>query len=162
MATNKSKTTTKTTTKTATPKTATTPTQAARTVGGGEIPTTMLDGWMRQRRLQWGNEEWQGLLQDLRTQGMNGLADTDEGRQMVGRYLEDARRRELQNTMQALKPIRADLDTWVDHRQGWNHDEWMGLLDGLRRNGYAKEVEDQQTRMAIGLYIEETRARRNR
>ena len=49
--------------------------------------------------------------------------------------------------------MRKQLRSFVeDHPDGWNHDDWMGLLAELEATG--SDVSDPQT---IGLYLERTR-----
>jgi hypothetical protein len=61
-----------------------------------------------------------------------------------------------------LKPVQAQLDRWVKVRQCWNHDDWMGLLEDLRRQGHGSCVDCQETQMAIGWYLEEARRQQGR
>ncbi len=44
--------------------------------------------------------------------------------------------------------------TWVEERQGrWNHDDWLNLLDELKRSSFWPMSVD-----AVGLALEETKA----
>lgn len=49
----------------------------------------------------------------------------------------------------------SEPETWVrEHVNGWNHDDWLALLAGLRESAYWPMEED-----AVGLHLEGLRDR---
>ncbi|EKD51071.1 MAG: hypothetical protein ACD_62C00351G0004 [uncultured bacterium] len=52
---------------------------------------------------------------------------------------------------------RKELNAWLKGRECWDHDEWLDLLDDLRRQGFTKWTESQDGQNEIGSYLEESR-----
>ncbi len=85
--------------------------------------------WVEARRGQWGHDDWLALLDHLRRSGY-GPVDAE----IVGRFLEESKRQYL-NLRRWERSGQAR--TWVDAHQGqWTHDDWLALLDSLRRSEF--------------------------
>lgn len=54
-------------------------------------------------------------------------------------------------------PVKKELNSWLATRSGWNHEEWLGLLDNLRRRGYDNLVNNPTGQATIGSYLENNR-----
>src|SRR5437879_4358092 len=81
--------------------------------------------WVEAHRGVWGDAEWQGLVEDLRRQGLAGL-----DLEAVGRMLERAKA-EYWN----LRRWQDSGEAWrwvVTHHGEWGHHDWMTLLAGLQ------------------------------
>jgi hypothetical protein len=53
---------------------------------------------------------------------------------------------------------KRELNMWVKTRSAWNHNEWLGLLDNLRGQGFIEWTDSPGGQNEIGLYIENKRA----
>ncbi|MFT5126570.1 MAG: hypothetical protein ACI8W8_000165 [Rhodothermales bacterium] len=53
---------------------------------------------------------------------------------------------------------KSELNGWVKTRSTWNHDEWLGLLDDLRGQGFDEWTDSSDGQEEIGVYIETKRA----
>lgn len=53
---------------------------------------------------------------------------------------------------------KSELNSWVKARSTWNHEEWLGLLDDLRGQGFAEWTDSSDGQEEIGAYIETKRA----
>jgi hypothetical protein len=51
------------------------------------------------------------------------------------------------------------LNTWLNGRQHWNHNDWLGLLGELRNMGYAQYADTTEGQDSVGLYLEQNRTR---
>jgi len=49
------------------------------------------------------------------------------------------------------------LRKWLIGRTGWNHTDWLELLDELRSKGYAAFIDAQEGRTEIGNFLEAER-----
>lgn len=49
------------------------------------------------------------------------------------------------------------LKNWLCRRHVWNHDDWLNLLEGLRKAGYSSLTDSQEGRDSIGCYLEANR-----
>lgn len=54
---------------------------------------------------------------------------------------------------------KKELLTWLKGRGGWNHDDWLGLLDDLRKKGYSAYTECQEGQAEIGNFLEANRGK---
>jgi hypothetical protein len=52
---------------------------------------------------------------------------------------------------------KRELNMWVKTRSTWNHNEWLGLLDDLRGQGFEEWTDCPNGQDEIGLYIENKR-----
>ena len=60
----------------------------------------------------------------------------------------------------APKPPRfphRELKSWLKGRTEWNHQEWLGLLDDLREQGFGYYADSKEQQDLIGQYLEENR-----
>ncbi len=55
------------------------------------LPKKEMLAWLKSRE-SWNHEEWMALLAQLRQQGFEYWTDTNEGRQVLGEYLEANRK----------------------------------------------------------------------
>lgn len=57
----------------------------------------------------------------------------------------------------ATKTIRfpkRELNTWLRKNLTWNHDEWLGLIESLKENGFTDLLSTQEGIDEIGFYLE--------
>ena len=109
---------------------------------GDALPTALLDKWVADRN-SWNHDDWNGLVNTLRTKGF------DQGLDQVGQWIEE-RRAERQIP-------KAELDAWVTRHGQWDHADWLVLLGDLRDCGYASLADSPYGQKVIGLYIETRR-----
>lgn len=50
-----------------------------------------------------------------------------------------------------------ELRTWLKTRTYWNHEDWLGLLDDLRKKGYSAFTDHEDGRAQIGQFLESER-----
>lgn len=55
-----------------------------------KFPTRELKSWLKGRK-GWNHNEWIALLTDLRAKGYSTLTDNQEGRELIGKFLETNR-----------------------------------------------------------------------
>lgn len=53
--------------------------------------------------------------------------------------------------------LKASLDAWLEGRNEWDHNDWLGLLDNLRGAGYSEVVDAPGGHETIGRYLETNR-----
>jgi hypothetical protein len=101
--------------------------------------------WIESQDGQWNHEDWLRLLEGLQGSSFWPLVPT-----AVGRELEHARVR-WSNVRRWQESGRPHL--WVESQRGqWNHEEWLALLETLRRSEFwPLDIE------AVGLALEEAR-----
>jgi len=61
----------------------------------------------------------------------------------------------VKNTKNAL-PVK-ELKVWLKGRKFWSHNDWLALLENLRKKGYASLTDTQEGRETIGKYLESNR-----
>lgn len=49
------------------------------------------------------------------------------------------------------------LDQWMKGRNSWNHQDWLDLLEDLRKKGVGELTHNQAGKEAIGMYLEQNR-----
>lgn len=54
------------------------------------FPKKELNTWVR-KRATWSHAEWEALLGELRSEGFEEWTENQEGRDLIGQYLEDKR-----------------------------------------------------------------------
>lgn len=115
------------------------------------IPTKELDQWIK-GRVVWSHQEWVQLLENLRKKGYHQVVDNYEWQKAVGKYLEEAR-------MKNIKLPTEELNQWLKTHRSWDHNEWLGLLAQLRAKGYTMITDNEFGQTLIGRYLEEHRKR---
>ena len=115
------------------------------------IPTKELDQWIK-GRVVWSHQEWVQLLESLRNKGYQQAVDNYEWQKAVGKYLEEAR-------MKNIKLPTEELNQWLKTHRSWDHNEWLGLLAQLRAKGYTMITDNEFGQALIGRYLEEHKKR---
>ena len=52
-----------------------------------------------------------------------------------------------------------ELKAWLKGRKGWNHGDWLALLDNLNKKGYSALTETMEGRESIGKFLESNRCK---
>jgi hypothetical protein len=52
-----------------------------------------------------------------------------------------------------------ELKAWLKGRKFWNHGDWMGLLEDLRKKGYKALTDTEGGRESIGKFLETNRSK---
>lgn len=65
-------------------------TKSCKTSNAKVFPTEYLNSWL-QNRYSWNHNDWLGLLSDLSSKGYSYYAETVEGQNIVGNYIETNR-----------------------------------------------------------------------
>lgn len=52
-----------------------------------------------------------------------------------------------------------ELKAWLKGRKAWNHNDWIALLENLRKTGYATLTDTQEGRETIGKFLEANRSK---
>ncbi|MFH1830493.1 MAG: hypothetical protein ABH871_06940 [Pseudomonadota bacterium] len=50
--------------------------------------------------------------------------------------------------------LKQQLNTWLDNRTCWNHEDWLTLLGDLRERGYSDLIDTPKGQEVIGRYLE--------
>ena len=50
--------------------------------------------------------------------------------------------------------LKQHLNTWLNNRTCWNHEDWMNLLNDLRSEGYSDLIDTPRGQEVIGKYLE--------
>ena len=53
-------------------------------------------------------------------------------------------------------PVK-ELKAWLKGRKLWSHNDWLALLENLRKKGYSALTDTQEGRETIGKYLESNR-----
>lgn len=114
-----------------------------------KFPKAELDKWIKDR-ISWNHSDWIELLDSLREKGYKHLTDTDAGQGEVGQYLEEKRKANLQLP-------KTELSQWLKTHRSWSNDEWLKLLQDLRKKGFQQLVDSQFGRDMLGKFLEENR-----
>ncbi len=62
--------------------------------------------------------------------------------------------------MGAKKPTQfpeKELKNWLKNRKQWDHNNWLTLLDDLRKKGYSEYSDSDEGRTRIGEFLEANR-----
>jgi hypothetical protein len=62
----------------------------AASVKAPRLPKKEMLAWLK-NRTAWNHQEWLGLLADLKSKGFGYYTDSEEGRAVIGQYLEENR-----------------------------------------------------------------------
>jgi hypothetical protein len=52
-----------------------------------------------------------------------------------------------------------ELKAWLKGRKFWNHNDWLALLEDLRKKGYGALTDTQEGRASIGNFLEVNRSK---
>jgi hypothetical protein len=52
-----------------------------------------------------------------------------------------------------------ELKAWLKGRKSWNHNEWLALLEDLRKKGYGALTDTEEGRASIGNFLEANRSK---
>jgi hypothetical protein len=103
--------------------------------------------WVQARQGKWNEEDWRQLCEELQLSDFWPL-DPEEARKVLQRVT--AEHCNLRRWHDSGQPR-----IWVEAQHGeWGHDEWVGLLDLLRRSQYWPLAPE-----AVGAVLEETKRR---
>lgn len=68
----------------------------------------------------------------------------------------------MKTAKKAAKPAALptkELRAWLKGRKFWNHNDWLALLEDLRKKGYGTLTDSQDGREAIGKFLETNRSK---
>lgn len=57
----------------------------------------------------------------------------------------------------SAQSLKKELNSWLDGKTVWTHDDWLKLLSNLRSKGYNDLIDTPKGQEAIGLYLEANR-----
>lgn len=52
-----------------------------------------------------------------------------------------------------------ELRAWLKGRKFWNHNDWLALLEDLRKKGYGASTDSAEGRESIGKFLEANRSK---
>lgn len=52
---------------------------------------------------------------------------------------------------------KRELNTWLRKHSVWNHQDWLELLESLRKQGFEQWTDNEEGAEGIGLYLETNR-----
>jgi outer membrane biogenesis lipoprotein LolB len=55
-------------------------------------------------------------------------------------------------------PVK-ELKAWLKGRKFWSHNDWLALLEDLRKKGYGTLTDTQEGRVSIGNFLEANRSK---
>ena len=61
---------------------------------------------------------------------------------------------EIRMPVPSAQALKGELNTWLDSRTCWNHEEWLVLLGDLRERGYSDLIDTPKGQELIGRYLE--------
>jgi len=66
--------------------------------------------------------------------------------------------RAAKKTAKVALPTR-ELRAWLKGRKFWNHNDWLALLEDLRKKGYGALTDTPEGRESIGSFLEANRSK---
>ena len=67
---------------------------------------------------------------------------------------------EVSSALSSIKHVsfpEKDLRNWLKGRKQWNNDDWLSLLEDLRKRGYLEYADSDDGRTKICLFLEANR-----
>ncbi len=65
-----------------------------------------------------------------------------------------ARPADVRLPVPSAQALKEQLNTWLQTRNCWNHEDWLCLLSDLRERGYSDLIDTPKGQELIGRYLE--------